>query len=430
MKQLTMKPSNPLRGTIKVPGDKSISHRSVMFGSIANGTTRVEGFLPGADCQATIACFKSMGVSIEQHSPTSLTIEGVGWEGLKEPEELLDVGNSGTTIRLMLGILAGRPFYSAVAGDESIARRPMDRVLDPLREMGAKVDGRQGGRFTPLGVRGGGLKGIHYQSPVASAQIKSCILLAGLQATGETIVEEPHLSRDHTERMLRAFGVEVNSFSGGVSLHGGQQLIGKDVRVPGDISSAAFPLVAALLVPGSHITIQDVGLNPARTGILDVLHAMGAMVEVKETGEWSGEPVGDITVSASDLQGTEISGELIPRLIDEIPIIAVAATQAKGKTIIRDAAELKVKETNRIAVTATELSKLGANIEETPDGLIIEGGTPLHSGICDSRGDHRIGMATAIAGMVAKGGATVENATAINVSFPGFAELMAELSEK
>ncbi|SFS94625.1 3-phosphoshikimate 1-carboxyvinyltransferase [Marininema halotolerans] len=429
MQQLTMKPGNSLQGTVQVPGDKSISHRSVMFGAIAQGTTRVKGFLPGADCLATIACFRNMGVSITQESPTSLTIEGAGWEGLHEPNQLLDVGNSGTTIRLMLGILAGRSFYSAVAGDESIARRPMDRVLHPLREMGAQVDGRQGGRFTPLGIRGGGLQGIRYQSPVASAQIKSCLLLAGLQAKGETVVEEPYRSRDHSERMLRAFGAEVNSFSGGVSVRGGQQLSGREVRVPGDISSAAFPMIAALLVPGSQVTLQDVGVNPTRTGILDVLKAMGATIEVKETGEWCGEPVGDITISTSTLFGTEIGGELIPRLIDEIPIIAVAATQAKGKTIIRDAAELKVKETNRIAVTAGELTKLGARIEETEDGMVIEGGTPLTGGICDSRGDHRIGMATAIAGLIAKGGVTVHNADAINVSFPGFSELMSRLGK-
>ncbi|MFC4078076.1 3-phosphoshikimate 1-carboxyvinyltransferase [Salinithrix halophila] len=427
MQRLQIEPRTNLKGTIRVPGDKSISHRAVMFGAIAEGTTRVEGFLPGADCLSTIDCFRKMGVPITRKSDTSLVIEGGGWDGLQEPTEFLDVGNSGTTIRLMLGILAGRSFYSAIAGDASIARRPMDRVIQPLRRMGAKVEGRSGGSFTPLGVRGGGLHGIEHQSPVASAQVKSCLLLAGLQAKGITQVKEPSLSRDHTERMLRAFGVEVDSFAGGVSVRGGQTLTGGEVKVPGDISSAAFPMAAALIVPGSRITIRDVGLNPTRTGIIDAFQAMGGQVEVTETGEWCGEPVGDLTVHASSLHGVEIGGELIPRLIDEIPILAVAATQAQGRTVIRDAAELKVKETNRIAVTAAELTKLGAHVEETPDGLIIEGPVSLTGSLCDSHGDHRIGMAAAVAGLIAKGGTTVENASAIDVSFPGFAETMGRL---
>jgi 3-phosphoshikimate 1-carboxyvinyltransferase len=424
---LTIQPVTSLRGDVTVPGDKSISHRAVMFGAIANGKTRVEGFLPGADCLSTIECFRHMGVVIERESETVVTIQGQGWNGLNEPDTFLDVGNSGTTIRLMLGILAGRPFYSAVSGDESIARRPMDRVVEPLRKMGARIEGRKEGSFTPLGIRGGPLQGIPFDSPVASAQVKSCLLLAGLQAQGWTRIREPHPSRDHTERMLPAFGVELQREEEIIAVRGGQELTGRDVRVPGDISSAAFLIAAALIVPGSRVTIRNVGLNPTRTGILDTFREMGGAVEVEETGEWAGEPVGDITVSASTLQGVEVKGERIPRLIDEIPILAVVATQAKGTTVIRDAAELKVKETNRIAVTAKELRRLGAEVEETADGLVIHGRTHLKGNRCNSHGDHRIGMAAAVAGLIAEGGVTVDRADAIDVSFPGFSELLAQL---
>ncbi|WP_240511835.1 3-phosphoshikimate 1-carboxyvinyltransferase [Paludifilum halophilum] len=417
-----------LAGAVHVPGDKSISHRAVMFGAVARGDTRVKGFLPGADCLSTIECFRRMGVEIRRESETSLTVKGQGWEGLVEPSRVLDVGNSGTTIRLMLGILAGRPFYSAVIGDESIGRRPMDRVIQPLRRMGAQVDGRKGGSFIPLGVRGGSIGGISHRSPVASAQVKSCLLLAGLQAEGKTVVEEPSLSRDHTERMLRSFGVELSVEKGRVSLQGGQELTAQYVRVPGDISSAAFLIAAALIVPDSRVTIREVGLNPTRTGIIDAFQAMGGEVEVTVTGEWSGEPVGDITVSSSPLNGVEIGGEWIPRLIDEIPVLAVAATQAEGQTVIRDASELKVKETNRIDVTAQELRKLGAEVEETEDGLIIQGKTPLSGAVCDSHSDHRIGMAMAVAGLAAEDGVTVQNAEAIRVSFPEFERTLHQLS--
>lgn len=416
-----------LSGDVSVPGDKSISHRAVMFGAIAQGTTRVEGFLPGADCLSTIDCFRKMGVPIRQHGPTSIEVEGNGWEGLKEPEAVLDVGNSGTTIRLMLGILAGRPFHTIVTGDDSIARRPMDRVAKPLRRMGARVEGRAEGSYTPLSIRGGGLKGITYPSPVASAQVKSCLLLAGLQAEGRTRVEEPSLSRDHTERMLTAFGVRVNRDLDGVSVEGGQTLQARDVRVPGDISSAAFLMVAALITPESQITIRNVGLNPTRDGIVDVLREMGGDIQVTPKGEWCGEPVGDLTVTYSRLKGVEIGGKMIPRLIDEIPVLAVAATQAEGQTVIRDAAELKVKETDRIHITAQELRKLGARVEETDDGMVIEGPVQLTGNRCNSHGDHRIGMAAAVAGLVAEGGVTVDQADAIDVSFPGFEALLSEL---
>ncbi|SEN28318.1 3-phosphoshikimate 1-carboxyvinyltransferase [Lihuaxuella thermophila] len=417
----------PFDLTLRVPGDKSISHRSVMLGSIAHGVTEVEGFLPGADCLSTIDCFRKMGVSIERTSETFVRVTGRGIQGLQEPKLPLDVGNSGTTIRLMLGILAGSSFFSTVVGDESIARRPMGRVVEPLRKMGAHIDGREDGRFTPLAVRGTSLEGISYESPVASAQVKSCLLLAGLQADGVTTIQEPTLSRDHTERMLTAFGAMVEREPNRVSVHGGQSLVGTRVRVPGDISSAAFLLAAALMVPGSRITIEDVGINPTRTGILDAFRMMGAELEVEQTDVWCHEPVGRITISAGELKGIEIGGELIPRLIDEIPVLAVVATQAKGETVIRDAAELKVKETNRIATTARELRKLGAQVEETEDGLIIFGPTPLSGGTCHSHGDHRIGMAMAIAGLASDSGVYVEGTEAIKVSFPEFSSLIQQL---
>ncbi|WP_245891186.1 3-phosphoshikimate 1-carboxyvinyltransferase [Desmospora activa] len=426
---MTIQPAASLQGEVTVPGDKSISHRAVMFGAVAQGTTRVTGFLPGADCLSTIDCFRRMGVAIEREEETVVTIHGRGWNGLTEPDSFLDVGNSGTTIRLMLGILAGSPFYSAVIGDESIARRPMDRVVEPLRRMGAQIEGRKGGSFTPLGVRGGNLSSIEHVSRVASAQVKSCLLLAGLRADGITRIQEPYRSRDHTERMLPAFGIELQQSENEVSLSGDQQLSSPgEVRVPGDISSAAFLIAAALIVPNSHITIRNVGLNPTRTGILDSFREMGGAIEIVETGEWSGEAVGDITVTSSALKGVEVKGDRIPRLIDEIPILAVVATQANGRTVIRDAAELKVKETNRIAVTAQEMRRLGAVVEETADGLVIEGRTPLKGSHCNSHGDHRIGMATAIAGLIADGGVTVGRAGAIDISFPGFEHTLHRLT--
>jgi 3-phosphoshikimate 1-carboxyvinyltransferase len=414
----------PFRFTTKVPGDKSISHRSVMFGSIADGVTEIEGFLPGADCLSTIRCFRQMGVEIEQASATTVRIKGKGLAGLTEPRLPLDVGNSGTTIRLLLGILAGSSFFSTLVGDESIARRPMGRVVTPLRQMGAVIDGRSDGSYTPLAVRGSKLTGVNYESPVASAQVKSCLLLAGLNAEGITTIKEPSRSRDHTERMLPAFGGQVEVRDREVSVNGGQSLSAAKVKVPGDISSAAFLLAAALIVPGAEITIEDVGLNPTRTGILDSFAMMGAKLHIEETGSWCNEPVGRVTVTAGDLKGVTIGGELIPRLIDEIPILAVVATQAEGTTIIKDAEELKVKETNRIATTVKELKKLGAKIEETEDGMIIEGPVALNGGICDSHGDHRIGMAMAIAGLAVEKEVVVEHTDAIDVSFPGFEKMI------
>ncbi|CAM3885799.1 3-phosphoshikimate 1-carboxyvinyltransferase [Mesobacillus zeae] len=416
-----------LSGTINVPGDKSISHRAVMFGSIATGRTTVENFLPGEDCLSTISCFQKLGVRIRQEG-TSVTVEGPGIEGLQEPKEILDVGNSGTTIRLLMGILAGRPFHSILAGDESIAKRPMTRVVRPLAEMGATIDGRMGGEYTPLSIKGGALKGIGYTLPVASAQVKSAILLAGLQSDGITTVVEPEKTRDHTERMIRMFGGRVEADGKSVSVEGGQKLTGTHVLVPGDISSAAFFLAAASIVPDSTVVLQNVGLNPTRTGIIDVLGMMGADMDICGQPESSSEPSGSITVKTAGLRGTVIEGGLIPRLIDEIPIIALIATQAEGRTVIKDAKELKVKETNRIDTVVTELRKLGADIEASEDGMVIHGGTPLHGGTVSSHGDHRIGMMLAIAALISKGEVYLEDSEAINVSYPTFFEHLQSLT--
>lgn len=411
--------TNGLKGVIEIPGDKSISHRSVMFGSIAQGVTKVTNFLPGDDCLSTISCFRKLGVVIEENE-NELTIYGTGFDGLKEPDELLDVGNSGTTIRLLLGILAGRPFFSTLIGDHSIGKRPMTRVTEPLRSMGAQIDGRKDGEFTPLSIRGGHLNPIHYKMPVASAQVKSALILAGLQAEGETTIIEKAESRDHTERMIRKFGGDVQKNDHTITVKGGQNLIASDILVPGDISSAAFFLVAGAIIPDSEIVLKNVGLNPTRTGIIEIMNKMGANLEIYQKEADSFEPAGDITVKTSSLRGTVIEGDVIPRLIDEIPIIALLATQAEGTTIIKDASELKVKETNRIDTVVQELSKLGASIEATDDGMIIHGGATLTGGTVSSHGDHRIGMMLAIASLLCKEKVELENPEAISVSYPNF----------
>lgn len=415
-----------LRGEIDIPGDKSISHRAIMFGAIAKGTTMVTHFLTGADCLSTISCFKNLGIEIERDE-TTVKIHGKGIKGLSEPHDILNVGNSGTTARLLLGLLSGCDFHATLIGDESIAKRPMDRVTIPLREMGASIDGRMNGSFTPLSVRGGHTKGIEYHSPVASAQVKSAILLAGLQSEGKTTVIEPATSRDHSERMLKAFGCQIEQDGLSVSLSGNQELQATTIFVPGDISSAAFFLVAGAIVPNSTITLKNVGINPTRTGILDVLEAMGANIKIENNQQTYFEPYADITISTSELHGTEIGGDLIPRLIDEIPIIALLATQAAGKTVIKDAAELKVKETNRIDTVVTELKKLGANIEATHDGMIIHGKTSLSGAAVESYGDHRIGMMLAIAGLISKGDMTLNDPDAISVSYPQFFDALHSL---
>ncbi|MFD9626768.1 3-phosphoshikimate 1-carboxyvinyltransferase [Peribacillus muralis] len=414
-----------LRGSIAIPGDKSISHRSIMFGALAEGETIVTNFLPGADCISTISCFKQLGIDIEQDG-RNVRIEGKGFNGLTEPKEVLDVGNSGTTIRLMSGILAGQDFSAVLTGDESIAKRPMTRVVNPLRQMGANIDGRKGAEYTPISIRGGKLEGIRYELPVASAQVKSAIILAGLQAEGETIIIEPEKTRDHTERMIEAFGGKIEKDGHTIKVGGNQVFKGTTIHVPGDISSAAFFLVAAAITKNSEVVLKNVGLNPTRTGILEVMKAMGAdiTIEKKTSG---GEPAGDITVRSSRLKGTTISGDLIPRLIDEIPVIALLATQAEGVTTIKDAAELKVKETNRIDTVANELSILGADITPTADGLLINGRKALNGGKVTSHGDHRIGMMLAVAALITDGAVELADPDAIDVSYPEFFEHLTHL---
>ncbi|WP_141604212.1 3-phosphoshikimate 1-carboxyvinyltransferase [Terrilactibacillus laevilacticus] len=414
-----------LKGTITVPGDKSISHRSLIFGAIANGTTVIKGLLRGNDCLCTLACFKQLGVDIQDDGDT-ITIHGNGFDGLKESERILDVGNSGTTIRLLMGLLSARSFYSVFIGDDSIHRRPMDRIIKPLEQMGGRLHGRKNNRYVPITVVGQPLHPTEYTLPVASAQIKSAIILAAMQTNGVTKLTEPAKSRDHTERMLKAFGGHIEVEGTTYAVKGPQNLTGTAIQVPGDISSAAFFIVGGLITPGSELTIQSVGVNPTRIGLLKVLEDMGADITLSNEREWNNEPVADITVRYSKLKGTTISGDLIPQLIDEIPIIALLATQADGETVIKDAEELKVKETNRIDTTVGELSKLGADIRGTDDGMIIHGhpSKPLKGGHVHSYGDHRIGMTLAIAGQLSTEPVIVEEAEAISVSFPSFETLL------
>jgi 3-phosphoshikimate 1-carboxyvinyltransferase len=420
MKTIKLKPNKSrLTGKIKVPGDKSISHRSVMFGSIAEGKTTITNFLPGEDCLSTISCFRKLGVKIEEKE-NEIHIYGDGFKGLREPSDILDVGNSGTTIRLLMGILAGVKMHACLVGDDSIGKRPMTRVTKPLKEMGADIDGRREGEYIPISIRGGALKGMRYELPVASAQVKSALLFAGLQATGETTIIEPAKTRNHTEMMIRKFGGSIEIDGKVIRVKGDQRLSGTNIEVPGDISSAAFFLAAGAIVPNSEINLKSVGLNPTRTGIIEVLQSMGADLTIKEDSETTFEPVGELVIKSSSLKGVVIEGDLIPRLIDEIPIIALLATQAEGTTIIRNAEELKVKETNRIDTVVNELSKLGAKIEATADGMIIYGGTPLTGGFVSSHGDHRIGMMLAIASLISDGEIELEDPDAISVSYPNF----------
>ena len=413
-----------INGVIEVPGDKSVSHRSIMFGAIAKGKTRVWNFLKGQDCLSTWDCFQKLNVSISDQDQY-LLIDGKGFEGLKEPASILDVGNSGTTSRLLMGILAGRPFHSILIGDESIAKRPMSRVTAPLRLMGAKIDGRMNGEYTPISIRGGELSSIHYEIPVASAQVKSALLFAAMQANGVTELTEKGETRDHTERMIQYFGGNLDKKGLTIRIDGSARLEGRDLVVPGDISSAAFFIAAAILAPNSELLIKNVGLNETRTGMITVLERMGANLEIIPHSIDSFEPYGDILVRSSKLQGTEIGGDLIPKLIDEIPILALIATQAEGRTVIKNAEELKVKETNRIDTVAHELQKLGCKIIPTEDGLIIDGVSKLNGGIVDSHGDHRIGMMLAIASLITEDSVHVQGTEAIDVSFPNFFQQLA-----
>ena len=413
-----------LQGQVKVPGDKSISHRALMLGAIAQGETSIQGLLLGEDPRSTANCLRAMGVEISELNSEKVVVKGIGLGQLKEPEDVLDAGNSGTTIRLMLGLLASHPNrYFTVVGDSSLRTRPMSRVINPLQQMGAKIWGRNNNTLAPLAVKGQKLRPLHYHSPIASAQVKSCILLAGLMADGQTTVTEPALSRDHSERMLQAFGAElsIDPETCSVTITGPAHLQGKTIIVPGDISSAAFWLVAGAIVPDSNLQIKNVGINPTRTGILDALFLMEADIGLENQRLVAGEPVADISVRHSSLKACQIAGDLIPRLIDEIPILAVAAVFAQGTTVIRDAAELRVKESDRLTVIATQLNRMGAKVTELPDGLEITGRTPLVGTEVDSCNDHRIAMSLAIAALNASGTTTISRAEAAAISYPDFA---------
>lgn len=429
MNSITIHPAVSIRGEIVVPGDKSISHRSIMLGAIANGMTTVRGFLRGEDNMSTMHAFRAMGVDINDDGET-IRITGQGLHGLKEPGNVLDCGNSGTTIRLITGLLSGQSFFSVVTGDQYLRKRPMKRVVEPLSRMGARISGRNGGTLAPLAISGGSLKGIEYQSPVSSAQIKSSIMLAGLYADGTTTVTEPSLSRDHSERMFRYFGASLDVLSNGVSVRGGVELTAQEVTVPGDISSAAFFMVAALITPDSELLIRNVGVNPSRTGIIDILQAMGGDIQLVDVREVSGEPVADLLVRSSRLKGISISGSVVPRAIDEFPAICVAAARAEGITTLRDAKELRVKETDRITAMAVNLQKLGITVTETEDGMDITGSEQLLGGNVDSCGDHRIAMSMSIAALVASSAITVTDIGCVATSFPTFFPLLEKVALK
>jgi 3-phosphoshikimate 1-carboxyvinyltransferase len=431
MTQIHIQNINPLSGQCHVPGDKSISHRAVMFASIAEGVSKIHDFLDGHDCRATIGVMRALGVEIEVLTPTELIVQGRGIEGLQEPNSVLDCANSGTTIRLMTGLLAGQKFTSILNGTAQIRRRPMGRIVQPLRGMGAQIIGRQNGNYAPLGIAPTRLRGLEYEMPVASAQVKSCLLLAGLYAEGLTIVREPGPARGHTERMLRAMGAPIQVMGRTVSSEQpSQPLRPIDITVPGDLSSAAFLLVAGAIVPDSRIIIANVGTNPTRTGIVDALLEMGAEIEFRNQREQAGEPVADLAVRTSELRGATFGGENIVTMIDELMVLAVAATQARGRTVIKDAGELRVKETDRIASTVSELRKLGAKIEPREDGFIIDGPTPLTGAPVESLGDHRLAMAMTVAGLIAKGSTTVYGAEVTADSFPGFEITLQALGAK
>ena len=417
---------NSLKGEVAIPGDKSISHRAVMFGSLAEGTTEVTNFLQGADCLSTISCFRKLGIEIENTSQRIL-IHGKGLHGLTEPSDTLDTGNSGTTTRLISGILAGQRFTTVLNGDASIQTRPMKRIMTPLSMMGADITSLKGNDCAPLRICGGQLHGIAYKSPVASAQVKSCILLAGLYADAPTSVLEPVLSRNHTELMLAGFGAHVTSSGTTATIEPEPDLNGMKIEVPGDISSAAYFLAAGLMIPNSEILIKNVGINPTRDGILRVAKEMGGNITILNEKTSGGEPTCDLLVRSSSLKGVTIGGEIIPTLIDEIPMIAVMACFAEGTTTIKDAQELKVKESNRIDTVVTNLKAMGAHIEATDDGMIIEGGYPLHGAVIDSHLDHRIAMSFAVGALGADGETTIEGADCVKISYPEFYQTLEKL---
>jgi 3-phosphoshikimate 1-carboxyvinyltransferase len=424
IKNVTVSRPGRLRGTITPPGDKSISHRSSMFNAVANGVARVTNYSTGQDCASTIRVLRGLGVRIDVSTDKggggdTLTVHGVGMHGLREPDDILDAGNSGTTTRLMSGLLAGRPFQAVVTGDASIRSRPMGRVIEPLRQMGANISARKNRTLAPIVFHGGALRGIEYDMPVASAQVKSCLMLAGLRAEGRTLLRQPALSRDHTERMLSAMGARV--VTDGLTVTAvPAELTAMDIEVPGDVSSAAFWLVAAAVHPDAEITLSNIGLNPSRTGVLQVLRDMGADIQVRKQRMVAGEPVGDLVARSSKLRGVEIAGDIVPILIDEIPVLSVAAAMADGDTVVRDAAELRVKETDRISATATWLAAAGVKVEEAKDGMTIHGTGRLRGIAGQSFDDHRIAMSLAIAGLVSEGPVRIEGAGAADISYPTF----------
>lgn len=419
----TVKYSKVFKGEKRVPGDKSISIRSVIFGSIAEGVTKVTGLGSGGDVQSAVKCLKQLGVSFKEWDDC-LIINGKGLDGLSKPNSVIDVENSGTTIRLLSGVLSGQRFESVITGDSSIQSRPMRRIVEPLKMMGAEISGKNGDNYAPLTIKGGNLKAIHYKSPVASAQVKSCIMLAGLYADGITEISEPHKSRDHSERMMKYMGVNVNISGNTISIEGKQNLKGREIFIPGDISSAAFLIAGALIVKDSEILVKDIGVNPSRTGIIDVLKMMGADIEICNTREINNEPVADISVKYSNLKGIELSGEIIPRIIDEIPILSVIASLSNGETIIRDAGELRFKETDRIKAVVMNLKKMGANIEEFPDGMIIKGPNKLKATTIENISDHRIVLSFAIAGLTDTTSTIIKDAEWADISFPGFFKMI------
>ncbi len=425
--EIFINPVRALRGDTQVPGDKSISHRAVMLGALAEGETEIENFLPGEDCLSTIQVIKALGADVHIEKDR-VVVRGGGLNALREPEDVLDAGNSGTTMRLMAGILSGCPFFSVLTGDASLRRRPMQRVIQPLSAMGARITSRGGNAYAPMAITGGALCATTYRSPVASAQVKSALLLAGLFADGPTTVIEPARSRDHTERMLSYFGARVQVEDKQVSVWGRPKLQGSKVVVPGDISSAVFLLVACAVVPGADLMVRNVGINPTRSGALEVLKEMGANINIFNERQVSGEPVADIRIRGSRLKGTTISRAIIPYLIDELPALAVAGALAEGETVVRDAAELRYKETDRITTVVKLLSQMGVDITEQEDGFIIRGGRALQGTECDSFGDHRLAMAAAVAGLNARGITKIKSAECVNISFPAFFDTLNSLS--
>ena len=427
MEKTVIERKGGLKGEVTVPGDKSISHRAVIIGSLAKGKTRIIEPSRGDDNLRTLNAFRMMGIEVDEPKVDQLIINGRGLYGLTEPEDVIDAGNSGTTVRLLTGLLTGQRSFSVITGDRYLRKRPMKRVVEPLSSMGAKIWGRENGNFAPLAINGTRLNPIDYVSPIASAQVKSAILLAGLYADGVTKITEPSLSRDHTERMLRFFGANLKRKDNSVSIAGGSNLEGRELEIPGDISSAAFFIVAALIIPNSEVFLKRVGVNPSRTGILEVLKKMGANIQLLNEYETWGEPVADILVKTSRLKGTKIDGDLIPKTIDELPILSLAASVAEGDTVIKDAKELRVKETDRIKAVASELKKFGAEVEEFDDGMRISGKDKLMGCNCQSFGDHRIAMSLIIAGLMASGKTVVEDTSCIGTSFPEFRDKLFSL---